>query len=245
MHYPMAPLGALIALLAGLSPANAQPPTPPPSESYSYGVEWRFVRAGEVNLTWNAEKQAELKLKTVGLVSSLYAVSDLYRTTYDPGFCASSLALDLHEGRRNREVRVNIDRARKHSHFSEKDLNNGATLTTKEMEVPECVHDVAGALRKLRILKPAVGSVTELPVTDGKKVIMARIESQAKETVRTPLGQFNTIRYEAFLFNGVFYARKGRLFIWISDDDKRLPVQIRVQLPFYVGTITLQLEKTH
>ena len=86
--------------------------------------------------------------------------------------------------------------------------------------------------------------MTELPVSDGKKVIMARVESQAKETIRTPLGQFNATRYEAFLFNGVLYARKGRLFVWISDDDKRLPVQIRVQLPFYVGTITLQLEKT-
>ena len=240
----MAPLGALIALFAGLVPLNAQSPAAPPNEAFSYGVEWRFVRAGEVNLNWTADRQAELKLKTVGLVSSLYSVNDTYHTTYDPGFCATSLALDLHEGRRNREVRVTFDRARKHSHFTEKDLNNGTVLTTKEMEVPECVHDVAGALRKLRQLRPAVGSVTELPVSDGKKVIMARIESQAKETVRTPLGQFNTIRYEAFLFNGVFYARKGRLFIWISDDDKRLPVQIRVQLPFYVGTITLQLEKT-
>jgi hypothetical protein len=238
----MAPLGALIALSAAL--ASGQAPAAPPNEAYAYGVEWRFVRAGEVNLNWTSDKQAELKLKTVGLVSSLYKVDDLYKTTYDHGFCATSLALDLHEGRRNREVRVTFDRARKHSTFTEKDLNNGANLTTKEMEVPECVHDVAGALRKLRTLKPAVGSTIELPVSDGKKVIMAKVEAQAKETVRTPLGEFNTIRYEAFLFNGIFYARKGRLFLWISDDDKRLPVQIRVQLPFYVGTITLQLEKT-
>ena len=65
MHFPMAPLGALIAVFAGLSASNAQAPAAPPNESYSYCVEWRFVRAGEVNLNWTADKQAELKLKTV------------------------------------------------------------------------------------------------------------------------------------------------------------------------------------
>jgi hypothetical protein len=61
--------------------------------------------------------------------------------------------------------------------------------------------------------------------------------------VNTPAGKFKATRYEAFLFNGVLYGRKGRLFVWISDDEKRLPVQIRVQLPFYIGTVTVQLEK--
>jgi len=72
---------------------------------------------------------------------------------------------------------------------------------------------------------------------------MARVEAQAKETLKTPAGEFSTIRYEAFLFNGVLYGRKGRLYVWLSDDERRIPVQVRVQLPFYVGTITLQLEK--
>ena len=42
--------------------------------------------------------------------------------------------------------------------------------------------------------------------------------------------------------NGAFYRRKGQLFIWITDDDKRIPVQIQVALPFYVGDVTLRLE---
>jgi hypothetical protein len=41
----------------------------------------------------------------------------------------------------------------------------------------------------------------------------------------------------------VLYRRKGRLFVWISEDERRLPVQIRIQMPFYIGTVTLQLEK--
>jgi hypothetical protein len=51
------------------------------------------------------------------------------------------------------------------------------------------------------------------------------------------------MRYEAHLFNDVLYRRKGRLFVWLTDDEKRLPVQIRVRLSFPVGTISFELEK--
>jgi len=73
---------------------------------------------------------------------------------------------------------------------------------------------------------------------------MARAEAVAREKVATPAGEFPCMKYEAYLFNGVVYSRKGRIFFWLSDDNRRLPVQIKVQLPFYVGTITMQLEKT-
>ncbi len=232
---------ALAAIVLALAvPASAQPP----AETLHFGVEWRFVRAGDVQVKWTGDSRAQLQLKTTGLVATLYSVLDTYIGTYDAGLCATTVSLDAQEGRRKREVRVTFDREKKRAHFLEKDLVAGTTVAATEIDVPACVHDTLAAFRKLRQLHPAVGSSIELPLSDGKKVIMARAEAQQRETITTPLGQFPTIRYEAFLFNGIFYGRKGRLLIWISEDDKRLPVQIRVQLPFYVGTITLQLEKT-
>lgn len=233
-------LGAtLVSFVSFAAPAPAQQAP----ETLNYGIEWRFVRAGEVQVKWSGESRAELQLKTIGIVASLYTVLDNYHATYDPGLCVTSISLEAHEGRRNRDVKVTVDRKKKRAHFLEKDLNTGATALTKEIEVPACAHDVMGGLHKLRQLRPAVGASIELPISDGKKVIMARVEAQQREMITTPLGQFSAIRYEAFLFNGVFYGRKGRLFIWITEDEKHLPIQIRVQLPFYVGTITLQLEK--
>jgi hypothetical protein len=35
----------------------------------------------------------------------------------------------------------------------------------------------------------------------------------------------------------------GRVFVWLTDDDRRLPVQIRVRMNFPLGTVTLELEK--
>ena len=233
-----------IALAATLFSLAAPAPAQQTSETLNFGVEWRFVRAGDVQVKWTGDTRADLQLKTTGLVASLYTVLHKYQATYDPGLCVTTINLEAHENRRNREVKVTFDRENKRAHFLEKDLNTGATALAKDIEIPACAHDVMGALHKLRQLLPAVGTSIELPVSDGKKVIMARVEAQQREMITTPLGQFSAIRYEAFLFNGVFYARKGRLFLWITEDEKRLPIQLRIQLPFYVGTITLQLEKT-
>jgi hypothetical protein len=39
------------------------------------------------------------------------------------------------------------------------------------------------------------------------------------------------------------YSRKGRVFIWVTDDAQRLPVQIQLRMSFPVGTVTLRLLK--
>jgi hypothetical protein len=213
------------------------------AETLKYGVEWRFVRAGEVEIAYSGEKQTDLKLKSVGLVSTFLTVNDTYRALFDPGWCATSLSLETHEGRRNRETKVTFDRARKRTSYLEKDLNTGATVLAKEMEVPACVHEVTGGLQRLRQMKLAAGTAAEMAVSDGKKLAMVRVEALGQEKVRTPLGEFTATKYEAWLFNGVLYARKGRLFVWVSEDERRLPVKLLVQLPFYVGNITVQLEK--
>ena len=70
-----------------------------------------------------------------------------------------------------------------------------------------------------------------------------KLEAQEREEIITPAGTFKTIRYEANVINGVIYARKGRAFIWATDDAERMPVEIRLRLAFPIGTVTLELEK--
>jgi len=80
-------------------------------------------------------------------------------------------------------------------------------------------------------------------VSDGKKFAMAKVEAQQREDVKTPEGVFHTIRYEAYLFNNVIYRRPAHLDFWLTDDRRKLPVQIRVRMQFTIGTITLLLDK--
>ncbi len=241
------------AAFLGVPPQDGAAPaarTLPASESLAYTIEWRLVTAGKAQLDWNAATHsgvpgwdASLRLESTGLVSKLFKVNDVYTTRLRRDLCAISSHIDAQEGRRRRETNIAFDGEAGKAHYVEKDLNRNAVVAQKDIDIPFCVYDVVGALFKLRTLQLEPGQNTQVPVSDGKKSVLARVEAQQREDVRTPAGAFKTIRYEAFLFNDVLYQRSARLHVWLTDDPRKLPVQIRIRMQFTVGTITLQLEK--
>jgi hypothetical protein len=242
---------ALGLFLAGL---GAEPPlhpaadvlgASPGSEVLSYTTEWRFIHAGNVRLTWSPAADgftARLHLESAGMVSSFYKVDDDYTSLLDRHLCAVSLSLKASEGSRRHDTSVTFDAARRKASYRDRDLVKNVTVT-HETDVQPCAQDVIGALYALRRLRLDPGRSAEIPVSDGKKAVMAKVEAQERETVKLDSGTYKTIRYEAFVFNNVLFRRSGRLFVWITDDDRRLPVQIRIRMPFYIGTVTLRLDK--
>jgi len=236
-----APVLLLIAsLLCSASFAQTSP------LSLEYRVEWRLIDAGKAYLKWNPGHgkggQTNIHLETEGLVNTLFPVKDDYSSNLDEMGCTLSTLMRAQESSRRRETLVTYDRIGQKVQYQEKDLVKGQVVNL-ELAIPGCTYDVIGALVDLRRQKLDPGMVLTVPVSDGKKFVNAKVEVQARETVKTPAGEFKAIRLEAMLFDGVLYQRKARLYIWFSDDARRIPVQIRVALRFYIGTITLQLQK--
>ena len=232
------------------APVVAAPGTLPPREVLQFTLEWRLVTAGKAHLVWSATPhhsapgwQADLHLESAGLVSKLFKVNNDYVSNLESDLCSSGSYLKAEEGSRRKETRVTYNREARKAEYQEKDLDKNTVVNAHEIDIPPCVHDVLGGLYVLRTLNLQPGKSTQVAVSDGKRSVMARVEAQQREEIRTPAGVFKTIRYEAFLFNDVLYRRYGRLYVWLSDDERKLPVQIRVRLQFAIGTITLQLEK--
>ncbi len=222
--------GALL-LFARLSPA----------QTLHYTGEWRFLDAGRVQTHLGAAG-ARMELQTAGLADRLYPVRDSYSVTYDRMVCASAWIEDSRQGSSHREIEVTYG-VGKALRIERDLLKNRERVGGGEVEIPACVHDILGALEKLRRTVLPPGGLLTIPMSDGRKIEVVDIRAQEKETVRTPAGVFTTVRHEAMLFNGVLFRRKARLFIWLTDDARRLPVQIRIQMPFYLGSVTLQLER--
>ena len=221
----------------------------PSRESLSYDVEWRFITAGKARLDFSALPapragwEARLRLESVGLVSKLYKVEDDYTTILNPALCAEAMQLISHEGSRQRETKVTFDSATRRASYLERDRVKNVTVLAKEIEIPQCVHDVVGGLFYLRTLNLEPGQSSQIPVSDGKKSVSAKVEAQQREDVKTPAGTFKTVRYEIFLFNNVLYSRSAHLYVWLTDDRRKLPVRLRVRMPITIGTLTLELEK--
>lgn len=237
-----------MAVVVALLPLPMLAADPAGFGKFVFAVEWRLIRAGTVRMQVepvpdSTKGRAQVYAESQGLVAALYKVLDQYQADYEDG-CQIASVLNALEGRRHRETRITIDAARRRASYFEKDLKNNSTVKAHEIDVAACVHDIPGALMKLRTMKIETGKTAEIPVTDGKKFARVRVVAQEKVPVKTPgAGLVNAIRYEVFLFDGVIYQRNARLDVWISDDERRLPVQIRVRTQFPIGTITLLLEK--
>jgi hypothetical protein len=227
----------------------AQSGSLPTRESLSYAVEWRLITAGKARLDWTSLPgprggfESKLHIESVGLVSKLFKVLDDYTSQLNPSLCVLTSHSVTHEGVRHRETKITFDPDTRKASYQERDTARNTTLLSQEIDIPPCVHDVIGGLYFLRTLNLEPGQAVQAPVSNGKKVVNARIEAQQREDVKTPAGTFKAVRYELYLFNDVLWSRSGHLYIWLTDDRRRIPVQIRFRLPVTIGTITLQLEK--
>ncbi len=241
-------MAALVVCLAVAAPCGTSEMTlpAPARESLRYAIEWRLFTAGAARLDWShgdSGVDTNLHITSTGLVSKLFRVDDRYTAHLTRELCAQSAFFKAEEGFRRRETRITFDQAARTATYLERDVAKNTTILAKEIPVPPCVMDVIGALYRLRQLDVPLGKSVEVPVSDGKKAVMARVEAQVKETVKTKAGDFHAIRYEAFLFNDVLYKRAGRLLLWVTDDGRRIPVQIQARMQLHIGTITVQLEK--
>ncbi|MGI8990443.1 MAG: DUF3108 domain-containing protein [Bryobacteraceae bacterium] len=244
-------MGAQLSL-AAILPLVAQAPRAgtPLRETLDYEVEWRLITAGKARLSRypaaggsDSGWEAKLHLESIGLVSRMFHVNDDYTAALDPNFCAESTFMTAHEASRNRETKVTYDATLKKASYLEKDLANNSTVAAREIDIPPCVHDVIGGLYLLRTLSIEPGHSTQLAVSDGKKNVLVKVESQRREELKTAQGLQKTVLYEIFVFNNVLYRRPGHLHVWLTDDSRRLPVQFQIRLQFTIGTITLRLQK--
>jgi Protein of unknown function (DUF3108) len=249
--------GCALALLFALSNMHAgaqgdgesQHPFPT-AETLHYSVEWHMISAGTALLRIEPTKgskgpqwDVKVQLESIGVVSKLYKLDDKYTVHLEDQLCATSSDMDSSEGKKHHNTKVTYDRAREHATYVERDLVRNTTVSTKETPIPGCVADVISGLYKLRTMQLQPGQSVQIPTSDGRKSAQVRIEAQEREEIKNRLGRFKTIRYEAFIFNGVIYSKKARMFVWLTDDARRLPVQIRARMAFPIGSITLELEK--
>jgi hypothetical protein len=240
-------LRRLSLLLVPIPLAFAQGNPLPSHEILTYSIEWRLITAGKATVEWATtggdSAQIKVKVESAGLVSKLFRVEDHYDANTGSGLCAQSVQFNALEGSRQRETRINFDYPNHRADYLERDRVKNTVLLAKETDIPPCTHEISGALYFLRTLNLEPGQSVLMPLTDGKKSVIAKVEAQQREDVKTPAGAFKTIRYEAYVFNNVLYRRPAHLYMWLTDDTRKLPVQIRVRMQVTIGTITLELEK--
>ena len=90
---------------------------------------------------------------------------------------------------------------------------------------------------RLQNLEP--GKSFYIDVFDGKRLHQTEVKVLRREELKTDLGTFKTVVIMPVLKNSSFLNRTGDFYIWLTDDERRIPVKMKSKVK--VGSITAKL----
>jgi hypothetical protein len=147
------------------------------------------------------------------------------------------------QGERVRESEALFDYAAKKVIYVETDPNNAARPPRQiASPIVRDTQDLITAVYTLRRLPLAVGKTFELSVSDSGLVYKIPVRVAAREQQKTILGKVWCFRLEPEVFGASrLVDGKGSMILWITDDDRRLPV--RSQINASIGRVEVKLKK--
>lgn len=230
-------------------PAMAAPSIAPPrseyqfpaGQTYVYGGVWRIFDAGIATLRLEKAGQENRVVATAdaaGTISLLYHVQDKLESFFDPAsFCSHSTSRHLEEGFRRVETNITFDYQKNKTIVDHKNLKKKESKH-EEHEISGCVTDMLSAVYYVASLPLQVGKTYNFPINDGGPTLTVAVHVEARESIKTGAGTFNTLRVQPET-SAPTLRDKGKIWIWYSDDAARVPVQMRARLSW--GTITFSL----
>ncbi len=123
------------------------------------------------------------------------------------------------------------------------DQYNGWAVTNKKdsLRIPPCVHDILTSFYFIRTQKLEVGKSLFLDNHADNKLYPLEIKVHKKERIRVKAGTFDCIVVEPILRAEGLFKSKGRLLVWLTDDERKIPVQMKSKI--LIGYITAELKK--
>jgi hypothetical protein len=108
-------------------------------------------------------------------------------------------------------------------------------------EITSQMNDMISAIYAVRLRTLAVGDNFELSVSDSGLVYKLPVSVTKRERVNTPSGKAWALRLEPDLFGpGRLIERKGKMVLWLTDDDRHLPVRADIDSEY--GKVEIKLK---
>jgi hypothetical protein len=117
-----------------------------------------------------------------------------------------------------------------------RDLLNKSETTQR---ITAQTYDTLSSFYYFRCAALQPGTSSFIDIFDCKKIWNTEVQVLRREEIETPLGRFKTVVIKPILKSEGIFARTGDMFIWLTDDDRRIPVMMKSKVR--VGSITATL----
>ena len=148
------------------------------------------------------------------------------------------------QGKRLRTSETVFDQAAKKVEYTERDPNNAgqpARVITAALEGP--TQDIVSAIYFLRTLDLTPGNSFNIPVSDSGRVFQVPAHVVAeKKKMKSVVGKVAVVRIDVDLFGPgrPVEEGKGKMSIWVTNDERRIPVKAR--LSHDIGQLDITLK---
>ncbi|MFC1541136.1 DUF3108 domain-containing protein [Candidatus Latescibacterota bacterium] len=211
-------------------------------EQLTFSVDYGFYRAGTATMTVMGTElvngftcyQIRTEARSNNFISTFYEVRDSVNSFIDvEGLFSRRFEKRLREGNYKSDRIVDFY------------PNRLLALNTREKyaftEIPLYTQDILSSLYLLRTFNLEVGKDETLDVYADGKVYPLKIIIHEIEKVRVPAGKFECFKVEPILKSEGIFRQKGKLIVWLTCDNLKLPVKMKSQV--IIGSITSNLEK--
>jgi len=210
-------------------------------KSFTYNIYWAGIRGGTAVLDY--EKTTEgfvvrTHATSIPIISVFYKVDDFAQSTLYPDGYPKNYILKIHEGRHRRDRET----------WFEKSGEDGPTKVVyqdflddekKEFSFNKPIHDMLSAFYTMTKMHLEPGTSTYINIFDTKKKYHTEVQVLRKEKIEVQSRKFDTILIKPKLKSEGIFRRTGDIFIWVTDDDRKIPVLMKSKA--FIGTFTVEL----
>jgi hypothetical protein len=146
------------------------------------------------------------------------------------------------QGKRVRISEANFDYEKRIVTWTERDPNQNQPPRVTSLDFTVPIQDVLSMIYYLRTQKLEVGKTFDIPVVDSGRMFLLPVAVTGRKRINTVLGRVYALRVEPALFGQDRMIRtNGKISIWITDDDRHLPVWAEVRIN--LGTVDIKLKR--
>jgi hypothetical protein len=218
-------------------------------EKLTFSLGWGFITAGSATLEVRPTLDGKTEFLTYATgnktINKIYPVNDtVYTRVRNKGLMTEVFRKRLHEGTFHNTSVIRFDRKGEKAWLSDTVFTDMKTRKVKRsadtaVTIQGAEHSIMSAFYLVRTLPLKVGETSRFSAVSGKKRYELKVIVHGRETIKSVLGEVPCIKVEPVLDGDGIFVSKGRIFIWLTDDERRIPVLMECEIA--LGSIKAKL----
>lgn len=204
------------------------------SERLDFEISWIGISVGVAYIERTGVEKPIIRtgVDSTGWISRIYKVEDRAYSVLDNQGIPEHFEIRQQNGRKT---------AHKEAFFGSGTIRyiDHKRGETREVKAEAVYFDVLSGFQQLRGMKIQPGSSVFLNIFDSGKIGKMEVKALRRESVETPDGSIPALVVKPELITEGLFRHEGSILIWLSDDERRLP--LRVETRMAVGTVVARL----